>query len=449
MMLSVLQAETVENDWEGCESDILFTLSTNFLLYFALILIVYLVIKLYVEKTPDNILFSDVYATNRTPSFRIDPRSRVASRDDCIKYVPVPSSKAMVDFNAEVREESSQIGKYYKLGMFGLGLNICFVIWSILQERILKMEYGHKEFFTFTYGLVFLNRCFGLLVSSLLMHFAKLKWEKVNVHEHALISLLNILSSWCQYESLKFVTMPTLMLSKALKLAPTMIVGKILGNKSYSLYDYVVAGMIGLGVMIFISSSEGFQLGHDSFGRESHLGCGIMLLSLALMFDSFTSPMQSRVFIKHKDLAPIQMMVIMNAFSTIFSMTTLVHAGELNNFIGFVYNHPEIHFHIFAFSLCATLGQLLIYHTISYFGAVAFVIIMNSRIALSILASCIIYHHPLKELGVLGLLVVFGAIGYHVGRKLQGKNPLLLSTSQSKKKNQPSLFHGWHQHLDL
>ncbi len=438
-----------EIDWE-CASDILFTLSTNFLLYFALILIVYLVVKLYIESSPDNVLFRDVYSAHYpSPANQIVDHSCNAGSPNGSIYLPVPSSKAMVDFNAEVCEQP-QVEVYYKLALLGLGLNIAFVICSILQERILKMEYGHEEFFTYTYGLVFFNRFFGLLVSSSLMYYAKLKWSKAIVHEYAFVSLTNILSSWCQYESLKFVTMPTQMLSKALKLAPIMIVGKILGNKSYPLYEYAVAGMIGLGVMVFISSSEGFQLGQDSFGRESRLGCGILLLSLALMFDSFTAQWQSRMFRKYRDLSPIQMMFVMNAFSTVFSMITLVHAGELNNFIAFVYNHPEIHFHFFAFSLFSTVGQLLIYHTIGYFGAVAFTIIMNVRIALSILASCIIYHHPLKELGVLGLLVVFGAIFYHIGRQLKGKKLLSFAPVPSKRtRSQRSLFYGWHQHLDF
>ncbi len=447
-MSRMLQGATLENHWE-CAPDILFTLSTNFLLYVALILIVYLVVKLYIENAPDNALFHDVYSSHyQGPLARhaVDTSSDSLPYDSSM-YVPIPSSKTMVDFDVGSSEQP-QSEYYSKIILLGLGLNITFVICSIIQERILKMEYGPGEFFTYTYGLVFFNRFVGLLISSLLMYYARLKWSKAIVHEYAFVSLTNILSSWCQYESLKFVTMPTQMLSKALKLAPIMIMGKILGNKSYPLYEYAVAGMIGLGEMVFISSSEGFQLGQDSFGREGRLGCGILLLSLALMFDSFTAQWQSRMFAKYRDLSPIQMMFVMNAFSTVFSMITLVHASELNNFVAFVYNHPEIRFHFFAFSLCSTVGQLLIFHTIGYFGALHFTIIMNVRIALSILASCIIYHHPLKELGVLGLFVVFGAIGYHIVRRLEGKK-LLSFASAKANTSRRLLFHGWHQHVDF
>ena len=43
----------------------------------------------------------------------------------------------------------------------------------------------------------------------------------------------NMLSSWCQYEALKYVSFPTQMLFKCFKLFPIMVMGKLLGNKNY------------------------------------------------------------------------------------------------------------------------------------------------------------------------------------------------------------------------
>ena len=41
-------------------------------------------------------------------------------------------------------------------------------------------------------------------------------------------------------------------LSKSFKIVPIMIMGKILGNKEYPFYDYVVAGVIALGITLFL-----------------------------------------------------------------------------------------------------------------------------------------------------------------------------------------------------
>jgi hypothetical protein len=70
------------------------------------------------------------------------------------------------------------------------------------------------------------------------------------------------------------------------------------------------------------------NFGTDSIGDpETWSGtlCGVMLLMFFLVFDSFTGQWQSRMFHKHEDLTPVHMMLLVNTFSLIFSMITLVH----------------------------------------------------------------------------------------------------------------------------
>lgn len=48
---------------------------------------------------------------------------------------------------------------------------------SRLQERILKGEYGEEgEHFTYSYGLVFMNRFLGLIFSGVMLHYTRPKW---------------------------------------------------------------------------------------------------------------------------------------------------------------------------------------------------------------------------------------------------------------------------------
>jgi solute carrier family 35 (adenosine 3'-phospho 5'-phosphosulfate transporter), member B2 len=61
-----------------------------------------------------------------------------------------------------------------------------------------------------------------------------------------------MLSSWCQYEALSYVTFPTQTLSKSFKLVPIMLMGKMLTNKNYPPYEYAVAFCIGLGNTLFM-----------------------------------------------------------------------------------------------------------------------------------------------------------------------------------------------------
>mmetsp|Transcript_6774 Transcript_6774/g.10212 ORF Transcript_6774/g.10212 Transcript_6774/m.10212 type:complete len:501 (-) Transcript_6774:350-1852(-) len=458
----------------------LFILATNFLLYVCLVLITYLVSKLYLES---NHSWDFLEGT----SFTVVPPSRENS---------IPA-----DMNAEDEEEDgeqpkkdeadpskgggmkrsasgSSLGELLgeiegweprksatgaptmgtknqvlsQLAFCAVGLNACFLVWGVLQERMLTQTYGpDEEYFTYSYMLVFTNRLGGLVLSAVLMYLYKPAIEtRAMLYEYSFPSVSNMLSSWCQYEALKYVSFPTQMLSKCFKLVPIMVMGKVLGNKDYPMYDYVVAALIGLGISLFLTSSEALNIGVDTFGEKESAAAtvtGIVLLGFFLLFDSFTSQWQTRMFDRNKQLSPFQMMFAINAFSTMFSFVTLVHTNELNPAWKFVVEHPEIHFHFIAFSFCSTIGQLFIFSTIKKFGAVVFAIIMSTRILLSIGMSCYIYNHNITEMGYVGMIIVFGAIAYRIKRKTEDKR--LISWEGIDDSEGPAMFNEWHEHLDL
>jgi hypothetical protein len=60
-----------------------------------------------------------------------------------------------------------------------------------------------------SYGLVFTNRAIGLVFSGAMLYYTRPRWSKAVAYEYSLPAVTNMLSSWCQYEALKFVTFPT------------------------------------------------------------------------------------------------------------------------------------------------------------------------------------------------------------------------------------------------
>mmetsp|Transcript_29950 Transcript_29950/g.39375 ORF Transcript_29950/g.39375 Transcript_29950/m.39375 type:complete len:487 (+) Transcript_29950:58-1518(+) len=446
-----------------------YILCTNFLLYVALVLLTYLVCKLYLESNHSwDFLEGTDFKIAPTESYEVFPTIHEEGEDeeapqkkegdeetpDSLPEMKRVSSASLSEFLDYTKWDDNVVGSkkevLSKLTICVLGLNISFIIWGVLQERMLTQTY-QGEYFTYSYMLVFTNRLGGFVLSAMLMYFFKPPIEtRAMIYEYSFPSVSNMLSSWCQYEALKYVTFPTQMLSKCFKLVPIMIMGKFMGNKTYPMYDYVVAGMIGLGITLFLTSTEGLQLGYDSIGEEESYGhtiCGVMLLGFFLIFDSFTSQWQTRMFDRNKYLSPFQMMFAINAFSTIFSLITLLHTDELTPAWNFVIAHPQIHIHFVVFSICSTIGQLFIFYTIKNFGAVVFAIIMSTRILLSIMISCFMYNHPITEMGFLGMFIVFGAISYRIKRKTEGKR--LVKWSGIKDSQGTDLFSAWHEHLDM
>jgi adenosine 3'-phospho 5'-phosphosulfate transporter B2 len=79
-------------------------------------------------------------------------------------------------------------------------------------------------------------------------------------------------------------------------------------------------------------------------------------------------------------------------------------------------------------SVTSAIGQLFIYHTIKNFGAITFVLIMTVKQALSITASCVIYGHVLNFEAVMGVGIVFSALGARVFDKFRRNSSIKIKT---------------------
>lgn len=361
-----------------------------------------------------------------------------------------PKNRSFLNLNEWGEPEGTKQEVIQKVLWCSAGLNIVFVCWGLLQERILTKPYD-GVYFEYSYGLVFLNRLGGLILSGAIVHYYKVDFVKSPLWEYSFPSVANMLSSWCQYEALKYVSFPTQMLAKAFKMVPVMLMGTVMMDKTYESYEYASAAVVGFGLYLFIDSSEHIDFKENVFGQpETITGawCGVVLLGLFLAFDSFTSQWQARWFHLHKSMSPIQMMLIMNAFSSVFAFITLIHQEELGPSLAFVYDHPNIALHVLLFIIFSTIGQILIFYTVKSFGAVVFSIIMSIRILLSTLISCFVYDHHITEMGMLGIIIVFGAIAYRIRRKTDGKPIIRWKESLKVHVATKKVFSEWHENMD-
>lgn len=303
------------------------------------------------------------------------------------------------------------------LAYCSFGLLISYLLWGIFQERIMSTQYTTGRFESSNF-LVFSNRMFALMVAFPMMFLQK-NAEKPHQQglgnapffKYGLTSLSNTLSSWCQLEALKFVSFPMQVLAKSSKMVPVMIMGRILSGKRYPWYEYGIAVVIGLGVTTFMLS----QSSGGGAGPTTQIS-GVVLMLMYLMSDSFTSQWQDLLF-KEYDLSSYQMMFGINAFSSIFTLASLLVTGELFSSFVFLTLNPEAIYHICAFSTFGAIGQTFIFKTIKEFGPLVFTIVSTIRQLLAIILSVVIFGHSVAFQGMVGACVVFLAILYRVYRK--------------------------------
>lgn len=264
--------------------------------------------------------------------------------------------------------------------------------------------------------LVFVNRILALVVAGMYLSLVPQPRHRAPFYKYSFSSISNTLSSWCQYEALKFVSFPTQVLAKASKVIPVMLMGKVVSNRTYPWHEYFTAGLLSVGVGTFLLAADPSTEEHTT---ETTFA-GVVILIGYMAFDSFTSNWQSEIFKTYK-VTSIQMMFGINLFSCILTIGSLLFRGAFFSSVIFLFTHAEFALHAVVLSICSAVGQLFIFHTISIFGPIIFTLIMTTRQAISILLSCLVYGHLLTPQALLGVLVVFLALFMRVYFKKSAK----------------------------
>ncbi|VDM16277.1 unnamed protein product [Hydatigera taeniaeformis] len=282
-------------------------------------------------------------------------------------------------------------------------------------EKIMTGNYGGRQFQEPQF-LVFCNRIGALIVASVCIHIVGSRQLEAVVtaadvqgeaplSSYANPALSNILSSWCQYEALIFITFPIQVISKSCKAIPVMLMGRLLYGRSYRAFEYITTVLVSIGVSVFILSSPLEHSGKTTVNSVS----GLVLICGYIVLDSYTSTFQDNLFRIYK-VSPLQMMRGICAWAVLFTITPQLVDGTLSSSLRFALEHPQFALDVTTSAICSGFGQVLIFATIAEFGAATFTIVMTIRQCLSILVSCLLFTHPMNAVGALGLLIAFGAI---------------------------------------
>uniref|UniRef100_A0A0R3RWY8 Adenosine 3'-phospho 5'-phosphosulfate transporter 1 n=1 Tax=Elaeophora elaphi TaxID=1147741 RepID=A0A0R3RWY8_9BILA len=332
------------------------------------------------------------------------------------EYELITSSS--VKLNPANSQERNRRGDSFHLLLCFLSLQATLVSMGYIQERIMTQAYlsttdNQLNKFDNTQFLVFMNRVFAIILCAV---YLILNWKREPPHvppfyKHSFTSFSNTLSSWCQYEALKFVSFPTQTVCKASKVLPTMLMGFIVRGKRYGYGECACAVVLALGASLFLLSnnSEGlgsFALSSDRVTTVS----GICLMCGYLLFDAFTLNWQKKLFDVRPQVSRYQMMFGVNMFSIMLCFATLIGEGTFLSPFYFLATHEGFGRDVFLLSLSGALGQVVIYTTIERFGPMIFAVLMTLRQILSILLSTVAYGHPMSVWSMFGLLITFSAI---------------------------------------
>jgi hypothetical protein len=198
---------------------------TNISDYLIILIPLYLIYKLY-SIYSDRLLKSEI--TN-TLLIKILNLFTFGSKNTQLDNNNNENDSNLITTKIEQNDQASSaitLNKAFTFFICFTGLQVSFVVWGIMQERIIKYNYASKtdskqlSHFKNSQFLVLANRLVGLCLSSLILITFSYnnKLLKVNSPLRKIVSaknwpplficsyssLSNVLSSWFQYEALKY-----------------------------------------------------------------------------------------------------------------------------------------------------------------------------------------------------------------------------------------------------
>ena len=197
--------------------------------------------------------------------------------------------------------------KARQMAFAACGLQIFYLTWGALQERVMTKPYGGERFGASEF-LVFSNRFAAFLVATVMITWFDPVTARAPFRIFSLPAFSNIISSWCQYSALKFVSFPVQVVFKSNKIIPVMLMGRLIAAKQYKWHEYITAGVISGGILLFMfGQKKGADKKSTTDVAYEKQVAGMCLLLGYICFDSFTSQFQGKIFKQHK-ISPYRMM---------------------------------------------------------------------------------------------------------------------------------------------
>lgn len=307
---------------------------------------------------------------------------------------------------AAERFTSQRVSKALSVTGCAVGLYTAHVGYGFMQEVIMTIPYG-SELFPSVACLVAVNRLVAVIAALVAVKLVAKRHMAIFEHGQGsarlaclLPALTNVAASWCQYAALWYVTFPTQMLFKSMKVVPVMIFGRWVLRRTYPLAEYVEACLIAAGVVAF-----GIWAETDASAGVRSQWLGFLLLVGFLTCDSLTPNLQKRAFAAVNPDA-FQMMFYVGTVSLTYSLIVMSVTGQVQPMRDFFLQHPESIVDVLGLSVLSTVGQIFIYHTVKHHGPVSLTLIMTTRqmVSLALSSSIFRHHFPTNALVAVGLV---------------------------------------------
>lgn len=320
--------------------------------------------------------------------------------------------------NSSSNPSASQIRDYSRNNTLHLvfcvvALNICMLLWGIAQEFVSTNRYtdklGHKAGIPNALFLVLCNRMVSVIFSGSLITCNGKSLSFDGFWLAGPPAITNGFASWCQYESLNFISFTLQTTAKSSKLLPVVLLSAIRG-KDLTILDFAEALVIVFATVIF-----GLEVEQDQFIYTTQIG--ILLLCGLVLFDSLTPHLQDFMF-KKTNMETIQATFGMSCFASVAILVVMFLDTSIFECAHFLWRYPTALLHLTVLSLSSTLTQYMISYTIKTHGPIIFTLIATTRQVISVCMSAVLFQHNMPTLAWVAAVMIFGTVAFRAIRPM-------------------------------
>ncbi|KAJ0770066.1 putative UAA transporter [Helianthus annuus] len=301
-----------------------------------------------------------------------------------------------------------------------------YLVNGICEEYVYnRLQFSYGWYFTFVQGFVYLTllRVQGFTPKQMVNPWKMyVKLSAVLMGSHGLTK-----------GSLAYLNYPAQLMFKSTKVLPVMVMGAFIPGlrRIYPPREYFSAVLLVVGLILFTLA--------DANTSPNFSIIGVLMVSGALIMDSFLGNLQEAIFTINRDTTQTEMLFCSTVVGTPFLIPPMLLTGELFRAWNSCYEHPYV-YGVLLFEAVATfVGQVSVLSLIALFGAattalvtiitylnshiiyivnsgtlkmdiLVFIQVTTARKAVTLLLSYIIFTKPMSEQHAVGLVLIAAGI---------------------------------------
>ncbi|KAK3224702.1 hypothetical protein Dsin_004564 [Dipteronia sinensis] len=287
----------------------------------------------------------------------------------------------------------SNRSKWHQFLICTSGFFFGYLINGICEEYVYnRLQFSYGWYFTFVQGFVYLVLIYlqGFTTKQMVNPWKTyVKLSAVLMGSHGLTK-----------GSLAFLNYPAQIMFKSTKVLPVMIMGAFIPGlrRKYPVHEYISALLLVVGLILFTLA--------DAQTSPNFSIIGVLMISGALVMDSFLGNLQEAIFTMNPDTTQMEMLFCSTVVGLPLLLVPMILTGELFT----AWNSCSQHLYIYGvlvFEAMATfVGQVSVLSLIAIFGAANTAMITTARKGVTLLLSYLIFTKPLTEQHGTGLLLI-------------------------------------------